>query len=126
MAYRDKNNIPIYPGAYFMNSGTLQGSYSNGIVGYPIYGSIYNYTFSFYSGNTDDYYAVLPGFKLVVYTTTGYSGNTTTFDNTYGTIIKIYTLSSSYLNTGNSCKLYYKNSELSNIYDPSGGSLYTS
>lgn len=118
MSYRDNNNIPIYPGAYFMNYGTFSGG--NGVFGFPIYGSVYSYYYSFNSGSSDNWYILLPGFKIIVYTGQGYTGNTTTFDNTNGTKIKEYTLTN-YVDQGNSCKLYYNNIELSGVYSPNNG-----
>lgn len=122
MAYRDNNNIPILPGAYMINYGTGYGATNNVVIGFPIYGSIYSYASFFQSGSSDDWYMVLPGYKLVVYTQVGYGGTSYTLDNTSGTTITEYptNVTGRSSNTGNSCKLYYDNIELSNVYDPSG------
>ena len=107
------NSFPIFPGAYVFN---IQSITFDSI--FPIYGSIANYTT--YKQNNDDYYLVLPGFKLVVYNattfTTAYSY--ITMDNTNGTTIKRYTLNSnSNVNAGLSCKLYNNNTEINNVYE---------
>lgn len=119
MSYRDKNNIPIYPGAYYMNNGTLLSG-GNCVAMFPIFGSIYDYSKYYFSDNADNYYLVLPGFKLVVYVNSGYSGNTSTCDNTNGTTIQQYSLPN-YVDQGSSCKLYYNNVELSSVYTPNDG-----
>ena len=56
------NPIPCFPGAYYVNSGTGDNGMQFAV---PIYGSaIYsNYNF----GDLDDYYWVLPGFRLMTY-----------------------------------------------------------
>jgi hypothetical protein len=131
MSFRDSNNIPIYPGAYCINTVSFSAG-GNGISIFPIYGSINTYASPYVGINTDNYYVVLPGFKLVVFTSTNYNTNSsgvsstryyTIFDNTSGTGIRTYTPQSN-VDNGESCKLYYKNVELNNSYDDSGNYDY--
>jgi hypothetical protein len=117
MAFRDQNNIPIYPGAYFGNTGTL-GDGGNASAIFPIYGSIADYSRPYNSLVADNYYLVLPGFKLVVYSNTDYSSITITCDNTSGTQIKTFVPNSGdKVDKGKSCKLYYNGTELNSVYD---------
>ena len=115
MAFRDQNNIPIYPGAYYGNTGTL-GDGGNASAIFPIYGSIADFSRPYNSNSADNYYLVLPGFKLVVYSNTSYSSTTTTYDNTSGTQIKTFVPSTT-TDKGKSCKLYYNGTELNSVYD---------
>jgi hypothetical protein len=127
MAFRDQNSNPIYPGAYYANTGTLLTG-GNCSVLLPIYGSITNFSNPYNSDNADNYYLVLPGFKLVVYSDPNYVSTnnssyvTTAYDNTSGTQIKTFQITnlsgySSTTDQGSSCKLYFKGTELSNVYD---------
>ena len=125
MSFRDSNNIPIYPGAYFINTGTFATG-GSGISMFPIYGNLYQFYLPYVSNDTDNYFVVLPGFKLVVFQDTSYntgssstSSRYTIFDNTSGTGIRSYQ-STNYEDFASSCKLYYKNVELSSSYDTSG------
>ena len=114
-----QNSLPIiYPGAYMMNR------FNTGMTtDFPIYSNLSNYS-TYDINERDDYYLVLPKFKLVVYTGINYNSGTTTetsitFDNS-GTKIKMYqmyqlspTISP---NTGSSCKLYYNDIEIQQVY----------
>jgi hypothetical protein len=87
------------PGAHLIDYGG--GSY-------PIYCSLTKYsTYGF--GDTDDEYWVLPGYKLIVYAGSGYASPEQIFDNTYGKYIMRYTCTA---NSGDSCRLYYLNNEI--------------
>ena len=116
MSFRDSNNIPIYPGAYYFNYGSNFGNAGNGSLIFPIYGSLSNYDIPYNSGDADNFYLVLPGFKIVVYINSNYGGDSSTCDNTSGSQIKKYQLNS-HPDQGSSCRLYYNNIELSNVYD---------
>ena len=94
------NNIPIAPGAYFLN-----GIMNQTMNSFPIFCSMIRYDVYGIS-NQDDYYLVLPGFKLEVYTINNYTGNKTTIDNTNGTSPLYQGILN---NSGNSCRLYYNN-----------------
>ena len=97
MSFRDANKNPICPGAYFINTVTF-ASGGNGISMFPIYGNMYSFVLPYVSANADNYFVVLPGFKLVVFTSSNYntiasgtsSRNYTIFDNTSGTGIRSY------------------------------------
>jgi len=129
MAFRDENNIPIYPGAYYANTGILLSGGNCSIL-LPIYENIANFSTPYYSDNADNYYLVLPGFKLVVYSDPNYvstnnsSYATTEYNNTSGTKIKTFQLPNTSTtgglgtqDQGSSCKLYYNGTELSSVYD---------
>ena len=114
-----QNNFPIFPGAYMIN-GILDRDFAssggdptqmNAI--FPIFSSIPNF-YVYVIENIDDYYLVLPGFKLVIYTDQNCVTIGNTFDNT-GTTITMY--ERTVHNNGYSCKLYYDNTEIENVYD---------
>ena len=120
MAFTDKNSIPIYPGAYYANTGQLVSG-GNCSALFPIYENIANYSTPYNSDNADNYYLVLPGFKLVVYSDPNYvssnsSYRTTTYDNTSGSQIKTFVIGTP-TDQGSSCKLYYNGTELNYVYD---------
>ena len=94
------NINPATPGAYLFNS-----SYGS----FPIFSSITNYA-TFGMNDIDDFYLVMPGYKIIVYVNDNYGGNSTTIDNTASSTIII--LATSNVNQGSSCKLYYNGVEL--------------
>ena len=100
------NNCPISPGAYMIN----------GIATIPIFGSISNY--STYGINiVSDYYLVLPGFNLILYSAIVNNGQSyVTLDNSRGDKIQRYDITD---NFGSSCKLYYKTTEITDVYNSS-------
>jgi hypothetical protein len=96
---------PAFPGAWLIDE-------NNSAI--PIFTSISNFGYSNLSfGSIDDNYVVVPGYMLVVYTAINYGGsqNGTTIDNTNGkTPLRDFT---NFLNSGLSCKLYYKGTLIS-------------
>ena len=59
--------------------------------------------------NVDDYFIVMPGYKLTVYTDNGYGGSSYTIDNTIGIEPSFKKSNTGTANTASSVKLYYKN-----------------
>lgn len=83
---------------------------------FPIFLSIADYN-SWGMENIDDKYIVLPGYKIVVYTEVGYAGLSSTFDNTTGNSVKVYSLEDTgsiqlYINRGASCELYFQGNHI--------------
>lgn len=73
-----------------------------------ITGSCANMNDNFNNGdNLDDAYLIHPGYKVVLYRSSNYSGNTVTLDNTNGQYLKMFKLSSN-TNKTSSFKSYYK------------------
>ena len=106
-----RNGVPLIPGAWMINS----------YIHFPVYSSIAS--FSLLGVNdVDDYWYVLPGYKLIVWSNANFTsdaGKTSkTCDNTNGTQIVIYTFQASGVpNTGDSCKLFYNNVEITSVYN---------
>lgn len=95
-------SFPVCPGAYLVNSG--YGTY-------PIFCSINNFDTICQMNNQDNYYIVMPGYRLQTYPSSGYAASSTTsyngdFNNTDGAIFKRY--NSVYQDHGSSCYLSYK------------------
>ena len=95
-------SFPVCPGAYLLNSG--YGTY-------PIFCSITNFDTICQMNNQDNYYIVMPGYKLLTYAEGDYNPGSNSsyngvFDNTNGTTVKLY--NSAYSDHGSSCYLYYK------------------
>lgn len=61
--------------------------------------------------NRDDAWLIYPGYKVVLYTATGYGGNSKVIDNSTGLSLRMYKLHSNQ-NKTQSFKAYYKNSVL--------------
>jgi hypothetical protein len=73
-------NLSLFPGAYIINSG------SSGCM--SIFFSITNFnTFSSQSADREDCVLVMPGYKLILYGETGWTGTYVAIDNTTGTTI---------------------------------------
>jgi hypothetical protein len=92
------NYYPCFPGCYlFVNNKTAT----------PVYASISNQNWNF---DQDGAWWVLPGYKIVVYSSADYTGSSFIVDNTYGfnNMCKM----SDNPNTVNSIKLYYKGQEI--------------
>jgi hypothetical protein len=95
----------FYPGAFLINSGN--GSF-------PIFCSIDNFS-TWGMNDIDNYYLVMPGYKLLTYPSSGYVLSSTTsqngiYDNTTGESPLYY--NSTYADHGSSCKLYFKGNEI--------------
>ena len=102
----NKTIYPAFPGAYILNgTAVLTTNWQM----FPIYKNITNYS-SIGISSQDNAYYVLPQYKVVVYPSNDYSGTPETFDNSGSTF---YLFTKTTIDNGNSCKLYYKNTELS-------------
>lgn len=88
--------MPIYPGAFMVNGG---GSF-------PIFCSIANLQ-NYYMSDIDNYYIIMPGYKLIVYADF-YPNGYSTIKNNY-TSNKIINFFSPYQNGTTSCRLYFSN-----------------
>lgn len=64
--------------------------------------------------DVDDYYAVMPGYKLIVYLDPNYTGTTYTIDNTNGTNILVKHAGGN-VNKMSSCKLYFRGTLLNEL-----------
>jgi hypothetical protein len=97
-------SFPVFPGAFMLNEGN--GSF-------PIFCSVYDFS-RWGMNDIDNYYIVMPGYKLLTYQSIGYTYSSSLyngiFDNTTGTAPKYYTIS--YSNLSSSCYLYYKGNEI--------------
>lgn len=92
------------PGAYIINEEKST---------YPVCSSLSDYNVSLGIKNFGNYYIVLPGYKIIAYKYANYSAGSDlksfeTYDNTTGTIQKIFTCGNTIKNNDVSCKLYYK------------------
>jgi len=88
----------VYPGAFLINGGN--GSF-------PIFCSITNYD-TWGMNDIDNYYIVMPGYKLYTFTSTAYTGTANgTFDNVYGEAPVYYAFTSSTDDSSSSCELYF-------------------
>lgn len=90
-------NCPVTPGAYMVNSN--YGSF-------PIFCSIPNYqTLGMTNGSSgcDNYYIIMPGYSIYVYTSTNYGGSVWSWynENSYPVI-----QTTGYIDRGLSCKLF--------------------
>ena len=98
--------MPIYPGAYLINSG-------NGA--HPIFCSIIALN-NFGFNDQDNFYIIMPGYSLIVYRDPNYANNNTNnmFENCGSSAVVSYVNAPSSDNSS-SCKLYF-----GNILDTSG------
>ena len=113
--YKDKG-FPAFPGAYLINYSTTNGG------SFPIYKSTPNLGVQFNGTNfntsvgasdKNDFFLVMPGYKLIIYTGADYLSDTSTFDNTSNsTIYHVTVTSATFLNNVESVKLYYNNVEI--------------
>ncbi len=117
--YKDKG-FPAFPGAYLVNYFTTNSTYGGS---FPIYKSTPNLGVKFDgssyfnttvgASNKNDFFLVMPGYKLIIYTGASYSSNTSTFDNTSNSTIYHVTITSvTFKNLVKSVKLYYNNVEI--------------
>jgi hypothetical protein len=101
-------SFPVCPGAYLINSGYGM---------YPIFYSISNFDTLCSMNDQDNFFIVMPGYKLLTYPSSNYGTDSTThngtYDNTNGTTALYYpvvtTNGDSYADHTTSCYLYYKN-----------------
>uniref|UniRef100_A0A6C0D2L0 LamG-like jellyroll fold domain-containing protein n=1 Tax=viral metagenome TaxID=1070528 RepID=A0A6C0D2L0_9ZZZZ len=116
------SNFPLsYSGASALTSTTLTNNYnahampgawiysSNG--SYPIYYSIADFGTNQYGFTSTTYYQIMPGYKIIYYTSSYFSGTSATIDNSNNS----YLLSQSITATIYSIKLYYQGVEITNI-----------
>lgn len=106
-----RNDVPLTPGAWMINSN----------IHFPVYSSIASLSLLGVN-DVDDFWYVLPGYKLIVWSSTNFTndvGKTSkTCDNTNGTQIVVYTFQASgIINTADSCKLFYNNVEITSVYN---------
>jgi hypothetical protein len=118
--YKDKG-FPAFPGAYLVNYFTTNSTTNGG--SFPIYKSTPNLGIQFDgssyfnttvgASNKNDFFLVMPGYKLIIYTDANYSSSTETFDNTSNsTIYHVTVTSTTFKNNVESVKLYYNNVEI--------------
>lgn len=93
-------SFPVCPGAYLVNSG---------YGAHPIFCNIANLSPAG-CNDVDDRFIVMPGYRLTVYKDSNYATNPYDVTNTTGTSSKVQY--STYVNTASSCKLYYKDIEI--------------
>jgi hypothetical protein len=97
--------ITAFPGAWFINAGD---------DGYtlPIFSSLANFTncYGIDFQDKDDYYIVMPGFKLIVYRDINYAGTEFTIDATSSK--KPVMDDTPNNNIVSSCKLYFGSTEI--------------
>ena len=113
------NNVPIMPGAYLVNGLSTS---VNQLWQLPIFGSVSNLN-SMGFPNVDNFYYVMPGYKIELYRNVEYNALSQTIDNTSGTKIMYKQIVTPSPNpTGifgddcNSIKMFYENVEISNKY----------
>jgi len=113
------NNVPIMPGAYLVNGLSTS---NNELWQLPIFGSVRNLT-SMGFGNVDNFYYVMPGYKIELYRNSEYNALSQTIDNTNGTKIMYKQIVTPSPNpTGifgddcNSIKMFYEGVEIANKY----------
>lgn len=99
-------NMPSSAGAYMITSVNHPGSFTGSM---PIFTSISDYA-NFGMRNRDKYYYVMPNYKLIVYSSKDFTPQTNILNNYGKTTIASYQLST-YLDTGESCKLYFDNDD---------------
>jgi len=95
----DSNNaFPTFPGAYLIDDGA--GSY-------PIFSSIASYD-DRGMVNIDNYYIVMPGFILIIYSGANYNNSSFQLANSTTDILYV---PAPWSNGGSSCKLYFGTTE---------------
>ena len=106
------------PGVYIFNSNSEDFTPTRGLQGVPIYSTMTNMSIIGLN-NTSEMALVLPKYKVIFYIDTGFVGtgsNTVTVDNTSGTKC----LYSAGLNGASSCRVYYDNTEIDNVFSTTG------
>lgn len=96
--------MPTHPGAYLINHGG---------GAHPIFCSIDNFNTWGFDG-LDNYYIVMPGYLLTIYTNSGQSNTAYSYEN-HGSVVKYFTSYSP--NTASSCTLSFLKSVSGNIYN---------
>lgn len=109
-----KNGLML-PGVYFLNPNYGATNNNSGMQGAPIFGSLSDFR-TLRIDQTGEKIIVMPGFKLEIWGDFNYNGTAKTIDNTNGTKI-IY---GDGLRNGSSCKIYYLNTEITNVYSSTG------
>lgn len=99
--------ITAFPGAWFINSG------DNGYT-LPIFSSLADFgnCYGIDFQDKDEYFIVMPGFKLIVYRDINYAGTAFTIDATSTSSKKPIMDDNPNTNSASSCKLYFGSTEL--------------
>jgi hypothetical protein len=110
------------PGVYLQDGGPYDGQYH-----IPIFCSIPNYCNNTPGSNAcsgenylvmndrDNYYLLMPGYSIIVYTEANYVGSYTIMSNTTD---KIKSYPTNYGDRGSSCKVYYNSIEIKSFSYP--------
>lgn len=102
------------PGVYIFNSSD-NFSPTRGLQGAPIYSTMTNMSIIGLN-DTSEMALVLPKYKVEFFPNTGFDGTAVTINNTSGT--KCFY--SAGLNGASSCKVYYDNVEIDNVFSTTG------
>lgn len=103
MSFLNFNKSPVAYGAIMYNGSTAVME-----ACYPFFTSQSNLSFI---NDVDDYWTVMPGYKLIVYADGSYGGTTLlSVDNTNGVTPTTYLISSP--NLASSLKLFFKGTEI--------------
>jgi hypothetical protein len=95
--------LSLFPGAYIINGA------GGGCM--PIFFSISSFNaFLNDTADIDDNVLVMPGYKLILYRDSSFTGSYTAIENTSGTTIIVGILGT--LNTTSSCKLFFNGNEV--------------
>ena len=102
--------IPLLPvltvGVWLWNAGNAP---------FPIFGSISDLG-SWAMNDIDNYWVVLPGYKVRVYIDVTFTGQNFTCDNTLGSFVRRYVITdSAHFDKATSCRVFYKNVEVTEV-----------
>ena len=103
------------PGVYIFNSNSENFSPTRGLQGAPIYSTMTNMSIIGLN-DTSEMALVLPKYKVEFFPNTDFAGTVVTVDNTSGPKC-VY---SAGLNGASSCKVYYDNVEINNVFSTTG------
>jgi hypothetical protein len=108
-------NIRV-PGVYIFNNNA---DLANGMQSAPIFCTMSNMTII--AMNDDSEKAlVFPKYKVIFYADINFGSSTHTLDNTNGTKCIITTYQNGALNGASSCRVYYENVEIDNVFSTTG------
>jgi hypothetical protein len=100
------------PGVYIFNSNSTTG---RGMQGAPIFSNMSNMNI-IRMDETAEKVLLFPKYKVIFYPNIDYGGIGTQVDNTSGTKC-LYTTG---LNTASSCKIYYNETEITDVFSLTG------